>query len=98
MFGKLLEFIKKIIHREKTNEIYYIGGSEVLPSPLGFEEEVLYTSMLGTKDEKEAKNVLIEHNLRLVVYIARRFENTGGKYRRFNFHRNNRSYKGDKYI
>ncbi|MCD7778827.1 MAG: RNA polymerase sporulation sigma factor SigE [Clostridiales bacterium] len=77
MFGKLLEFIKKIIHREKTNEIYYIGGSEVLPSPLGFEEEVLYTSMLGTKDEKEAKNVLIEHNLRLVVYIARRFENTG---------------------
>ncbi|MCD8158270.1 MAG: RNA polymerase sporulation sigma factor SigE [Clostridiales bacterium] len=77
MFGKLLEFIKKIIHRDKTNEIYYIGGSEVLPSPLGFEEEVLYTSMLGTKDEKEAKNVLIEHNLRLVVYIAKRFENTG---------------------
>lgn len=44
---------------------------------MGFEEEVLYTSMLGTKDEKEAKNVLIEHNLRLVVYIAKRFENTG---------------------
>ncbi|MCC8098190.1 MAG: RNA polymerase sporulation sigma factor SigE [Eubacterium sp.] len=77
MFGKLLDFIKKFICRDKTEEIYYIGGSEVLPSPLCSEEEVLYTSMLGTKDEKEAKNVLIEHNLRLVVYIARRFENTG---------------------
>lgn len=77
MLAGLLEFIRKIFGREKSGGVYYIGGSEVLPSPLDSEEEALYTAMLGTEDEKEAKKVLIEHNLRLVVYIARRFENTG---------------------
>ena len=55
--------------------IFYIGGSDVLPPPLRQEEEQLL-QRLGQGDEA-AKQKLIEHNLRLVVYIARRFENTG---------------------
>ncbi len=77
MLARLLDIIRKIFTKDKRGEVYYIGGPEVLPSPLSPEKEVFYTSMLGTEKEAEAKNVLIEHNLRLVVYIARRFENTG---------------------
>ncbi len=57
-------------------KVMYIGGSDTLPSPLSKEEEAALISRLGAGDEK-AKNVLIERNLRLVVYIAKRFENTG---------------------
>ncbi|MBQ7523813.1 MAG: RNA polymerase sporulation sigma factor SigE [Oscillospiraceae bacterium] len=56
--------------------IYYIGGSDVLPSPVGAEEEQRLLSQMMQGDET-AKQILIEHNLRLVVYIARRFESTG---------------------
>jgi RNA polymerase sporulation-specific sigma factor len=56
---------------------YYIGGSEVLPAPLPADEEVTLLEKLGTKDDVQAKTTLIERNLRLVVYIARKFENTG---------------------
>jgi len=56
--------------------IHYIGGSDSLPPPLSAEEEAEAVEKLCTGDE-EAKQLLIEHNLRLVVYIARRFENTG---------------------
>lgn len=58
-------------------EIFYIGGAEVLPPPLELEEENACIMLLGTKEEKEAKSTLIEHNLRLVVYIAKKFDNTG---------------------
>ncbi len=54
----------------------YIGGSDVLPAPLKGEDERRMLVRLSQGDER-AKNALIEHNLRLVVYIARRFENTG---------------------
>lgn len=57
-------------------ELYYIGGSDTLPPPLEKEEEQEYIKRLEFSDE-EAKNTLIERNLRLVVYIARKFENTG---------------------
>jgi len=57
-------------------EVHYIGGSETLPPPLKKEEEEKYISQLS-QGEEQAKKTLIEHNLRLVVYIARRFENTG---------------------
>ena len=57
-------------------KILYIGGSETLPAPLKKEEEAELIVRLGEGDE-EAKSALIEHNLRLVVYIAKRFENTG---------------------
>lgn len=61
----------------KQGEIHYIGGSDVLPAPLDTEEENRVISMLGGEADKEAKTSLIEHNLRLVVYIAKRFDNTG---------------------
>jgi RNA polymerase sporulation-specific sigma factor len=56
--------------------IHYIGGSDVLPPPLSKNEEQKAIEALENGDEA-AKRTLIEHNLRLVVYIARRFENTG---------------------
>jgi len=56
--------------------VYYIGGSDVLPPPLKGQEEAAALEALE-QDSEEAKQLLIEHNLRLVVYIARRFENTG---------------------
>ena len=73
---KLLAWIAGIFHRKRGGELYYIGGSDVLPPPLKGQEEqdVLEQSEQGSD---EAKQKLIEHNLRLVVYIARRFENTG---------------------
>ncbi|WP_047981346.1 RNA polymerase sporulation sigma factor SigE [Ornithinibacillus contaminans] len=60
----------------KSEEIYYIGGSEALPPPLSKEEESELLVLL-TKGDSSARSVLIERNLRLVVYIARKFENTG---------------------
>jgi len=56
--------------------VYYIGGSEALPPPLSAEEENYLLSKLGP-DELSVKSILVERNLRLVVYIARKFENTG---------------------
>ena len=56
--------------------IYYIGGSDVLPPPLKGADELAALEALERGDE-QAKQTLIEHNLRLVVYIARRFESTG---------------------
>ena len=59
-----------------TNSVYYIGGSDVLPPPLKGQEEQQALEALE-RGEEQAKQRLVEHNLRLVVYIARRFENTG---------------------
>lgn len=63
---------------EKFREIYYVNGPEELPPPLSPEEEKENIERLE-KDENdiEARNMLVEHNLRLVVYIAKKFENTG---------------------
>ena len=55
-------------------EIHYIGGSDTLPPPLSREREA---ELVGRLEDEESRKELIEHNLRLVVYIARRFENTG---------------------
>ena len=60
-----------------TREVHYIGGAEVLPAPLDAEEEKNVLAMLKTEDDDYAKKMLIEHNLRLVVYIAKKFDNTG---------------------
>jgi len=60
----------------KPKEIYYIGGKEALPPPLDKEEEQVVLAQLADGDET-ARSTLIERNLRLVVYIARKFENTG---------------------
>ena len=58
-------------------EIHYIGGTEVLPPPLAGAYEKEMIQELGTERAEEAKKTLIEHNLRLVVYIAKKFDNTG---------------------
>ncbi len=70
-----LDFLKKLGIVQQNN-IYYIGGSDVLPPPLKGEAEQAVLEALE-RGEESAKQTLIEHNLRLVVYIARRFENTG---------------------
>lgn len=62
--------------RRRPDEIFYIGGSEALPPPLSKEEEEILLKKLPKGDET-ARSMLIERNLRLVVYIARKFENTG---------------------
>ena len=64
-----------LLHRK--GDVHYIGGAEVLPPPLPREQEKQVIGDLGTEYEDEAKAILIEHNLRLVVYIAKKFDNTG---------------------
>lgn len=58
-------------------EIHYIGGAEVLPPPLEAEEEAEAIASLAGDEPQKARSLLIEHNLRLVVYIAKKFDNTG---------------------
>lgn len=73
--NKLYAFLVKIGILQ-AGTLYYIGGADVLPPPLKGEEEQVALLALEQGDE-EAKQLLIERNLRLVVFIARRFENTG---------------------
>ena len=61
----------------KQGDVHYIGGTDILPAPLGASEEQNAIEALGTASDAEAKHTLIEHNLRLVVYIAKKFDNTG---------------------
>lgn len=61
----------------RGEEIHYIGGADVLPAPLDIQTETLMIEKLQTDEFEEAKASLIEHNLRLVVYIAKKFDNTG---------------------
>ena len=61
----------------RQGDVHYIGGAEVLPPPLEVDKENAVISDLGTEYEDEAKSILIEHNLRLVVYIAKKFDNAG---------------------
>lgn len=69
--------INYTIHKLISNPCHYIGGAEVLPPPLTNEEENSLLEKLGEGDDMKTKSTLIERNLRLVVYIARKFENTG---------------------
>ncbi len=75
--GKWMELYAVFLQRlRQGNRIYYIGGSDVLPPPLSAEEEGDCVRRLSLGEE-DARDTLIEHNLRLVVYIAKKFENTG---------------------
>mgnify|MGYP000479476038 CR=1 FL=1 len=74
MFSDLLQQL--LLALLPNEPVYYIGGSEVLPPPLSREAEDAALTALCAGD-KSAERTLIEHNLRLVVYISRRFENTG---------------------
>ena len=69
--------VPSALWHQKRKEIHYIGGSDVLPAPLEFEEEQAALGKLGSSEDGEARAALIEHNLRLVVYIAKKFDNTG---------------------
>lgn len=72
---KFIDFLKKF-NLLRYEDIYYMGGNDALPPPLDKEEEIHLVSQLKSGDSS-VRTVLIERNLRLVVYIARKFENTG---------------------
>lgn len=66
-----------LLSLKNSRDVHYIGGAEVLPAPLEPHEEAIVIDELTKKQSEEAKKLLIERNLRLVVYIARKFDNTG---------------------
>ena len=72
---KVLSFLR-FFNLTGNNELFYVGSTEVLPPPLTNDEEVFLLNRLQ-KGDSEVKSVFVERNLRLVVYIARKFENTG---------------------
>ena len=79
MKEQLSVLLQKIIYKIKwlySNDIHYINGADTLPPPLPLEEE---QRLLKTYDgtQLDVRQILIEHNLRLVVYIAKKFDNTG---------------------
>ena len=70
---RIIEALRRLFTRQA---VYYIGGSEVLPPPLSAEEEAAAVTACQAGDE-HARSMLIEHNLRLVVFLARKFESSG---------------------
>ena len=73
MIKSVINFIKKLLSSEG---IYFVGSADKLPEPLSKEEEIKYVEMSMEGDEF-ARNKLIEHNLRLVVFLSKKYENTG---------------------
>jgi RNA polymerase sigma-E factor len=76
LIAKIRNRIVLVLKGHCPDEIYYIGGSDVLPPPLAPDEERVLLEQMAMNNE-DAKTVLIERNLRLVVYIAKKFENAG---------------------
>lgn len=73
---KIIPDFRALLFPDKK-DIHYIGGTDILPAPLETEEEAEAINELGTGTDDKARKLLIEHNLRLVVYIAKKFDNTG---------------------
>ena len=73
MFKKIIAVIKRILR--KHNYVFYLGSTDMLPPPLSKDEEIEYVEKSMSGDE-DARNKLIEHNLRLVVFLAKKYENT----------------------
>ena len=73
MLKNIIRFIKKIL---VSRGIYFIGSSDKLPEPLSKEDEIKYVE-LSMQGDEFARNKLIEHNLRLVVFLSKKYENTG---------------------
>ena len=71
LWRRIVQWIQRLV---RPDSVYYIGGSDTLPPPLPREEEA---ALLERLPEEKARQMLIERNLRLVVYIAKRFDNTG---------------------
>ena len=72
----LKKIINKILEIFRSNNVFFVGSADKLPEPLSKEDEVKYV-MMAMEDDEDARNTLIEHNLRLVVFLAKKYENTG---------------------
>ena len=72
---KFITWFKSLFFR--VTSIFYVGATDMLPEPLSKEMEELYIERMQRGDSS-AKDMLIEHNLRLVVFLAKKYENTGG--------------------
>ena len=68
------KILKKIINKYRS--ILFVGSTDILPEPLSKEEETKYVEM-SMNNDTQARNILIEHNLRLVVFLAKKYDNTG---------------------
>ncbi len=71
---KIIDFLKKLF--TKVGNIFYVGATDILPEPLSREKEDFYLGLLEEGDQ-QARDILIEHNLRLVVFLSKKYENTG---------------------
>ena len=69
MLNKIIDIFKKIF----KDDVYFVGSADKLPEPLSKEDEVKYVT-LSMKGDKEARSKLIEHNLRLVVFLAKKYD------------------------
>jgi len=78
IISKIYKVLKEfnIISEDEIKQVFYIGGADILPPPLTPEQENEILKKIHTEKNDELKKVLIERNLRLVVYIAKKFENT----------------------
>lgn len=74
---RIVPTVSTLFWKKTVRDVHYIGGSEVLPAPLEPTAEARAIEALTRESADEAKSLLIEHNLRLVVYIAKKFDNTG---------------------
>ena len=71
---RIIKIIKNLFN--KVTSIFFVGASDILPEPLSKEEELKYLTLYQNENDIDAKNKLIEHNLRLVVYLSKKYENT----------------------
>ncbi|MBO4937262.1 MAG: hypothetical protein J6C90_02945, partial [Clostridia bacterium] len=76
LFNKITSLINNLFNFDLDDLVCFIISQESLPTPLDDEEENMYVSLLGTDQHDIARATLIEHNLRLVIYIAKKFGNT----------------------
>ena len=88
---RMLPGFSRVMWR-KPGEIYYIGGADVLPNPLSPQQESAVIESLTKEDSQQARASLIEHNLRLVVYIAQKFDG------RSDLSRNHRTDQGNQHL
>lgn len=74
----MLKIIKEMLNKlfSKYNELFFVGSTDILPEPLSKEDEERYVNLFQKEGDLKAKDKLIEHNLRLVVYLSKKYENT----------------------
>ncbi len=74
----MIKLIKKLVREllKNYNELFFVGSTDILPPPLAKDDELKYLIM-AQKGDEHARNILIEHNLRLVVFLAKKYDNTG---------------------